>query len=100
MTTQAQINDFLGVEEEKKQRSLQTDTNNNDQLSSIKILIIDKGFGNSLQRMKQLKSKFIDKNIEKIILTEPSDKDNYDESVQKLIIKILEYKPSIIIHYG
>ena len=54
------------------------DVNNEDEKVKeeliIRILIIDKGFGNELERIKHLKGTFKEENVEKVILTEPSDK--------------------------
>eukprot|EP01083_Nonionella_stella_P306872 1076414_1 len=63
-------------------------------VSNIKILIIDKGFGNAVQRTKHLASQFV---VEKVIVTEPSDGAKYEESLNILIAKILEYKPNVVI---
>ena len=65
--------------------------------SDIRILIINKGFGNAEQRLDQLRRTFSDKNIVTLELTEPSDKSKYEESVRKLINKTLEFRPNVII---
>eukprot|EP01084_Bolivina_argentea_P269057 457158_1 len=85
------------VNNKEKNTNKNNDDNKIEEKATIKILVIDKGFGNSLQRMKHLQDTFTKEYVEKIIVTEPSDKSKYDTSVNKLIIKIFEYKPNVII---